>query len=210
MKRHSCTFRLVIVSICDHQGAVKLFSNCPHSSAVDGTVNKWFIAAWRSVLITSALSPPTPTPHTPSTTTTRSSQAQLKLHLNIGMFKEVYNSDSPCPPQVTQFLFKVWLPPATSWLEIHFDCEISVYVDAVKCSLFCVCCWSPPLHLSDDVGPRWTGCFPKDISDSLWHCLHCCLSDWSVFHHTHVFKAWCLYNMVTCLLLFSEKWRSAL
>lgn len=36
-----------------------------------------------------------------------SSQAQLKLHLNIGMFKEVYNSDSPCPPQVTQFLFKM-------------------------------------------------------------------------------------------------------
>lgn len=142
MKRHSCTFRLVTVFICNHQGAVKFFSNCPHSSAVDGTVNKWFIAAWRSVLITSALSPPTP--HPPSTTTTRSSQAQLKLHLNIGMFKEVYNSDSPCPPQVTQFLFKVWLPPATSWLEIHFDCKISVYVDAVKCSLFCVCCWSPP------------------------------------------------------------------
>lgn len=88
--------------------------------------------------------PPTPTPHTPSTTTTRSSQAQLKLHLNIGMFKEVYNSDLPCPPQVTQFLFKVWLPPETSWREVHFDCEISVYVDAVKCSLFCVCCWFLP------------------------------------------------------------------
>lgn len=80
-----------------------------------------------------------PPSHTPSTPTTRSSQAQLKLHLNIGMFKEVYNSDLPCPPQVTQFLFKVWLPPAASWREIHFDCEICVYADAVKCSLFCVC-----------------------------------------------------------------------
>lgn len=39
VKRHSCTFRLATVFICNHQGAVKLFSNCPHSSAVDGTVN---------------------------------------------------------------------------------------------------------------------------------------------------------------------------
>lgn len=105
--------------------------------------------------------PPTPTPHTPSTTTTRSSQAQLKLHLNIGMFKEVYNSDSPCPPQVTQFLFKVWFPPATSWLEIHFDCEISVYVDAVKCSLFCVCCWSPPPAFVRWCRSTMNGLFPK-------------------------------------------------
>lgn len=106
-----------------------------------------------------APSPPTPTPHTPSTTTTRSSQAQLKLHLNIGMFKEVYNSDLPCPPQVTQFLFKVWLPPAASWREIHFDCEICVYADTVKCSLFCAVD-SPPAFV------RWcqstmNGLFPK-------------------------------------------------
>ncbi|MEQ2162018.1 hypothetical protein GOODEAATRI_015613 [Goodea atripinnis] len=35
-----------------------------------------------------------------------SSPAQLRLHLNIGLFEEAYSS-SPCPAQVTRFLFKV-------------------------------------------------------------------------------------------------------
>ncbi|KAF7219994.1 SMC5-SMC6 complex localization factor protein 2-like, partial [Nothobranchius furzeri] len=36
-----------------------------------------------------------------------SSPAQLRLHLNIGLFQESYNCNSPCPTQVSCFLFKV-------------------------------------------------------------------------------------------------------
>nr|XP_040035078.1 uncharacterized protein slf2 isoform X3 [Gasterosteus aculeatus aculeatus] len=36
-----------------------------------------------------------------------SSPAQLRLHLNIGLFQEAYNCRSPCPTQVTRFLFKM-------------------------------------------------------------------------------------------------------
>ncbi|XP_019715461.1 SMC5-SMC6 complex localization factor protein 2 isoform X2 [Hippocampus comes] len=36
-----------------------------------------------------------------------SSPAQLKLHLNVGLFQEAYCSQSPCPTQITDFLFKM-------------------------------------------------------------------------------------------------------
>nr|XP_046258197.1 uncharacterized protein slf2 isoform X2 [Scatophagus argus] len=36
-----------------------------------------------------------------------SSPAQLRLHVNIGLFQEAYDSCSPCPTQVTRFLFKM-------------------------------------------------------------------------------------------------------
>ncbi|KAM9848045.1 SMC5-SMC6 complex localization factor protein 2 [Aulostomus maculatus] len=36
-----------------------------------------------------------------------SSPAQLRLHVNIGLFQEAYDSRSPCPTQVTRFLFKM-------------------------------------------------------------------------------------------------------
>ncbi|XP_061806062.1 SMC5-SMC6 complex localization factor protein 2 isoform X4 [Nerophis lumbriciformis] len=36
-----------------------------------------------------------------------SSPAQMRLHLNIGLFQEAYGYNSPCPPQVTKFLFKM-------------------------------------------------------------------------------------------------------
>ncbi|XP_039857680.1 SMC5-SMC6 complex localization factor protein 2 isoform X2 [Simochromis diagramma] len=36
-----------------------------------------------------------------------SSPAQLRLHVNIGLFQEAYDSSSPCPAQVTRFLFKM-------------------------------------------------------------------------------------------------------
>lgn len=36
-----------------------------------------------------------------------SSHAQLRLHINIGLFQEAYNCRSPCPSQVTRFLFKM-------------------------------------------------------------------------------------------------------
>ncbi|XP_071382706.1 SMC5-SMC6 complex localization factor protein 2 isoform X2 [Centroberyx affinis] len=36
-----------------------------------------------------------------------SSPAQLRLHVIIGLFQEAYDSPSPCPPQVTRFLFKM-------------------------------------------------------------------------------------------------------
>ncbi|XP_061140848.1 SMC5-SMC6 complex localization factor protein 2 [Syngnathus typhle] len=36
-----------------------------------------------------------------------SSPAQLKLYVNIGLFQEAYCSHSPCPTQITNFLFKM-------------------------------------------------------------------------------------------------------
>ncbi|XP_049591863.1 SMC5-SMC6 complex localization factor protein 2 [Syngnathus scovelli] len=36
-----------------------------------------------------------------------SSPAQLKLHVNIGLFQDAYCSHSPCPTQITNFLFKM-------------------------------------------------------------------------------------------------------
>ncbi|XP_051935816.1 SMC5-SMC6 complex localization factor protein 2 isoform X2 [Hippocampus zosterae] len=36
-----------------------------------------------------------------------SSSAQLKLHLIVGLFQKAYCSQSPCPPQITDFLFKM-------------------------------------------------------------------------------------------------------
>ncbi|CAJ1067657.1 hypothetical protein EPR50_G00178570 [Xyrichtys novacula] len=36
-----------------------------------------------------------------------SSPAQLRLHINIGLFHEAYGCHSPCPTQVTRFLFKM-------------------------------------------------------------------------------------------------------
>ncbi|KAM6915945.1 SMC5-SMC6 complex localization factor protein 2 [Xenentodon cancila] len=36
-----------------------------------------------------------------------SSPAQLRLHVIIGLFQDAYDYSSPCPPQVTRFLFKM-------------------------------------------------------------------------------------------------------
>lgn len=80
---------------------------CFHSSMVDSIFNmKLFIATclsnWRQDVFWSGVVLCFPV--------NRSSPAQLKLHINIGMFQEVYNSHLPCPAQVTHFLFKVWTP----------------------------------------------------------------------------------------------------
>lgn len=51
----------------------------------------------------------------------RSSPAQLKMHICVGMFQEVFNSQLPCPSLVSQFLFKVPNTPT------HTPCKMVAF-----------------------------------------------------------------------------------
>ncbi|XP_008277984.1 SMC5-SMC6 complex localization factor protein 2 [Stegastes partitus] len=58
-----------------------------------------------------------------------SSPAQLRLHLNIGLFQEAYNCNSPCPTQVTCFLFKM--------MSVHSERMVSEKILQVLCDIAC-------------------------------------------------------------------------
>lgn len=58
-----------------------------------------------------------------------SSPAQLRLHLNIGLFQEAYNCTSPCPTQVTRFLFKM--------MSVHSERMLSEKLLQVLCDIAC-------------------------------------------------------------------------
>ncbi|XP_037638621.1 SMC5-SMC6 complex localization factor protein 2 isoform X2 [Sebastes umbrosus] len=59
----------------------------------------------------------------------RSSPAQLRLHLNIGLFQEAYDCLSPCPPQVTRFLFKM--------MSVHSERMVSEKLLQALCDIAC-------------------------------------------------------------------------
>ncbi|XP_040906375.1 SMC5-SMC6 complex localization factor protein 2 isoform X3 [Toxotes jaculatrix] len=58
-----------------------------------------------------------------------SSPAQLRLHLNIGLFQEAYDCHSPCPAQVTRFLFKM--------MSVHNERMISEKILQALCDIAC-------------------------------------------------------------------------
>ncbi|XP_043992525.1 SMC5-SMC6 complex localization factor protein 2 isoform X2 [Gambusia affinis] len=57
-----------------------------------------------------------------------SSPAQLRLHLNVGLFEEAY-CNSPCPAQVTRFLFKM--------MSVHSERIISNKILQALCDIAC-------------------------------------------------------------------------
>uniref|UniRef100_A0A1A8QPY9 Family with sequence similarity 178, member A n=1 Tax=Nothobranchius rachovii TaxID=451742 RepID=A0A1A8QPY9_9TELE len=58
-----------------------------------------------------------------------SSPAQLRLHLNIGLFQESYNCNSPCPTQVSCFLFKM--------MSVHKERMLSEKILQALCDIAC-------------------------------------------------------------------------
>lgn len=58
-----------------------------------------------------------------------SSPAQLRLHLNIGLFQEAYNCNSPCPTQITRFLFKM--------MSVHSERMVSEKLLQALCDIAC-------------------------------------------------------------------------
>ncbi|XP_072247089.1 SMC5-SMC6 complex localization factor protein 2 isoform X2 [Leuresthes tenuis] len=58
-----------------------------------------------------------------------SSPAQLRLHLNIGLFQEAYDFSSPCPAQVTRFLFKM--------MSVHSERMVSEKILQALCDIAC-------------------------------------------------------------------------
>ncbi|KAM3605763.1 uncharacterized protein V6R79_004223 [Siganus canaliculatus] len=58
-----------------------------------------------------------------------SSPAQLRLHINIGLFQEAYDCLSPCPAQVTRFLFKM--------MSVHNERMVSEKILQVLCDIAC-------------------------------------------------------------------------
>uniref|UniRef100_A0A1A7XES9 Family with sequence similarity 178, member A n=1 Tax=Iconisemion striatum TaxID=60296 RepID=A0A1A7XES9_9TELE len=58
-----------------------------------------------------------------------SSPAQLRLHLNIGLFQEAYNCSSPCPTQVSLFLFKM--------MSVHKERMLSEKILQALCDIAC-------------------------------------------------------------------------
>ncbi|XP_031161204.1 uncharacterized protein slf2 isoform X2 [Sander lucioperca] len=56
-----------------------------------------------------------------------SSPAQLRLHVNIGLFQEAYDCRSPCPTQVTRFLFKM--------MSVHSERMISENILQALCDI---------------------------------------------------------------------------
>ncbi|KAM9727413.1 SMC5-SMC6 complex localization factor protein 2 [Menidia menidia] len=58
-----------------------------------------------------------------------SSPAQLRLHLNIGLFQEAYDCSSPCPAQVTRFLFKM--------MSVHSERMVSEKILQALCDIAC-------------------------------------------------------------------------
>ncbi|XP_056291793.1 SMC5-SMC6 complex localization factor protein 2 isoform X2 [Pseudoliparis swirei] len=58
-----------------------------------------------------------------------SSPAQLRLHINIGLFQEAYDCRSPCPTQVTRFLFKM--------MSVHSERLVSEKILQTLCDIAC-------------------------------------------------------------------------
>ncbi|XP_029306322.1 LOW QUALITY PROTEIN: SMC5-SMC6 complex localization factor protein 2 [Cottoperca gobio] len=58
-----------------------------------------------------------------------SSPAQLSLHVNIGLFQEAYDCRSPCPTQVTRFLFKM--------MSVHRERMLSEKILQTLCDIAC-------------------------------------------------------------------------
>lgn len=58
-----------------------------------------------------------------------SSPAQLRLHVNIGLFQEAYDCPSPCPTQVTLFLFKM--------MSVHSERMVSEKILQALCDIAC-------------------------------------------------------------------------
>ncbi|XP_037321933.2 SMC5-SMC6 complex localization factor protein 2 isoform X2 [Pungitius pungitius] len=58
-----------------------------------------------------------------------SSPAQLRLHLNIGLFQEAYDCRSPCPTQVTRFLFKM--------MSVHSERLVCEKILQALCDIAC-------------------------------------------------------------------------
>ncbi|XP_051271155.1 uncharacterized protein slf2 isoform X2 [Dicentrarchus labrax] len=58
-----------------------------------------------------------------------SSPAQLRLHVNIGLFQEAYDCLSPCPTQVTRFLFQM--------MSVHSERMISEKILQALCDIAC-------------------------------------------------------------------------
>ncbi|XP_056147972.1 SMC5-SMC6 complex localization factor protein 2 [Lampris incognitus] len=77
-----------------------------------------------------------------------SSPAQLRLNINIGLFQEAYNLSSPCPPQVTRFLFKMMSVHterliSEQMLEALFDIACKAACEIVKNQSQCFEVWVP-------------------------------------------------------------------
>ncbi|XP_054455937.1 SMC5-SMC6 complex localization factor protein 2 isoform X2 [Anoplopoma fimbria] len=58
-----------------------------------------------------------------------SSPAQLRLHVNIGLFQEAYDCRTPCPAQVTRFLFKM--------MSVHSERLVSEKILQALCDIAC-------------------------------------------------------------------------
>ncbi|XP_053292510.1 SMC5-SMC6 complex localization factor protein 2 [Pleuronectes platessa] len=58
-----------------------------------------------------------------------SSPAQLRLHVMIGLFQEAYNCSSPCPAQITHFLFKM--------MSVHSERLVSKKILQALCDIAC-------------------------------------------------------------------------
>ncbi|XP_019952274.2 SMC5-SMC6 complex localization factor protein 2 isoform X2 [Paralichthys olivaceus] len=58
-----------------------------------------------------------------------SSPAQLRLHVMIGLFQEAYNCCSPCPAQITRFLFKM--------MSVHSERLVSKKILQALCDIAC-------------------------------------------------------------------------
>ncbi|XP_062256686.1 SMC5-SMC6 complex localization factor protein 2 isoform X2 [Platichthys flesus] len=61
--------------------------------------------------------------------TAKSSPAQLRLHVMIGLFQEAYNCSSPCPAQITRFLFKM--------MSVHSERLVSKKILQALCDIAC-------------------------------------------------------------------------
>ncbi|XP_045926899.1 SMC5-SMC6 complex localization factor protein 2 isoform X2 [Micropterus dolomieu] len=67
-----------------------------------------------------------------------SSPAQLRLHVNIGLFQEAYDSCSPCPAQVTRFLFKM--------MSVHNERLVSEKILQALCDIACTAAYQIVKH----------------------------------------------------------------
>ncbi|XP_073338238.1 SMC5-SMC6 complex localization factor protein 2 isoform X2 [Pagrus major] len=58
-----------------------------------------------------------------------SSPSLLRFHVNIGLFQEAYDSRSPCPAEVTRFLFKM--------MSVHNERMVSSQIQQALCDIAC-------------------------------------------------------------------------
>ncbi|XP_041804096.1 SMC5-SMC6 complex localization factor protein 2 isoform X2 [Chelmon rostratus] len=67
-----------------------------------------------------------------------SSPAQLRLQVNIGLFQEAYDCYSPCPTQVTRFLFKM--------MSVHNERMVSEKILQALCDIACTAAYKIVKH----------------------------------------------------------------